>query len=70
LKLYWFYSDQIAAEYNLNSNVLLQYGFRKMRAVRRDIIHMFSTFIKNADPNSNENTKFLQGVGQLLSKYK
>lgn len=41
-----------------------------MRAVRRDIIHMFSTFIKNADPNSNENTKFLQGVGQLLSKYK
>ena len=44
------------------------YSFRKMRAVRRDIISMFSSFIKNCSAEKMGN-KYLPGFANLLEAY-
>jgi hypothetical protein len=39
-----------------------------MRAVRRDILKLFSTFLVTSDPNITAE-KFVQGFGTLLTAY-
>lgn len=54
---------------NQRSNFLKSYGYKRMKGVRGDILNLFATFIKTADPQVAK-VKYLQGFGQLLQSYR
>lgn len=67
--MYKFYSEQIDRDYTQNPQILNQFGFRRMRGIRKDIISLFTQFVKTADP-AECYQKFLPGFVELLQIYK
>ena len=69
LKLYKFYSEKLQQEFINNSNGLRTSKYIKMKGLRKDVIALFTQFMKTADP-SEAYSKYLPNIGQLLIGYR
>jgi len=65
-----FYSQTCLAEFAVNSNCLTFYTLKKMRAVRRDILKMFTVFLSHVGDKQAVAEKYLPPIFEMLSAYK
>lgn len=68
ITLYKFYSTHITQAIQKDQSNINNYQVKRMRAVRRDILKLFSTFLTTADPQI-ASQKYLPGFGNLLTSY-
>ena len=68
--IYGFYTNQCKSEFATNQACLSYYSFKKMRAVKRDILKMLITFFTHVDDKHNIAKSYLPSVLNLLAMYK
>lgn len=68
--IFKFYSQTCLSEFALNPNCLTFYTLKKMRAVRRDILKMFTVFFSHVGDKQAVAGKYLPPIFEMLSAYK
>lgn len=68
--IYNFYTNSCQAEYAQNRTCISFYNFKKMRAVKRDILRMFTVFIEHTKDKQTIAAKYLPSLFNMLKDYK
>lgn len=67
--IYDFYTNTCQQEFASNKGCLTFYNFKKMRAVKRDILRMFAIFIEHTTDKQGVATKYLPQLFNILKNY-
>lgn len=67
--IYNFYSNTCKQEYITNKVCINFYNFKKMRAVKRDVLRMFTIFIEHTTDKQGVATKYLPSLFDILKGY-
>lgn len=67
--IYNFYSNTCKQEFITNKVCLTFYNFKKMRAVKRDVLRMFTIFIEHTTDKQGVATKYLPSLFDILKAY-
>jgi exportin-1 len=67
--IYNFYTNVCQKEFAQNKGCLTYYNFKKMRAVKRDILRMFSIFIEHSKDKQAVAANFLPPLSNILKAY-
>jgi hypothetical protein len=68
--IYKYYTRFLGTELQKNQNALSHYSFKKIRAIRRDILKLFTTFVSNSSNKSEISVVYLPSLFDLLKLYK
>jgi len=68
--IYGFYTKTCQDEFAKNKSCLTFYSFKKMRAVRRDVLKMFTTFIEFTKDKQSAAQKYMPSLFTILKAYK
>ena len=68
--IYNFYTSQCQQEYAKNPGCYTFYSFKKMRAVRRDILKMFTVFVQFTGDKNASAQKYLPQMFNILKTYR
>ena len=68
--IYTFYSQTCQTEFAINKACITFYSFKKMRAVRRDVLKMFTTFIEYTKDKQEVAKVYLPSLFNILKMYK
>lgn len=68
--IYNFYTRTCQAEFAQNQVCLNYYNFKKMRAVKRDILRMFTVFVEHTKDKQIVAVKYLPSLFNMLKDYR
>lgn len=68
--IYNYYTGFLSSELQKNQNALTHYSFKRIRAIRRDILRLFTTFVSNSSNKAVISSVYFPSLYDLLKLYK